>query len=395
MESPKVREAQAKQFLDDALLFERAGTHDLALERVQRVIDGYGEVPSANLARDARKRNEEGLPLFVTGTAVIATKAEPEAPAEPEPEPPAVAANVEIVSPSAPPAVVAVPEPMLPRVEPRRVTGVGLPRSNVAARPLPSGFRAREEAGVHESGWPLEITCDRDGGTMVLVLGSTFTQGRDDGRPEERPAHKITLPSYYIDQHEVTANQFKAFRDDYALSGDKPAVQISLADAREYAQWAGKSLPTEAQWEMAARTPDGRIYPWGNSKPEWGRPRTPKQIDPVMSFPGDLSPYGVFDLSGNAWEWTNDWFDTKYYGTLKGRVTANPAGPAQGKSRIPEVVIKGGSKEWDGSWRTGMRPEAKLPHLGFRCVLNIEGAPAAGAPGTRAEPSRPGSGTPF
>lgn len=402
-ESPASREARAEQLLADARGYERTGKMDLALDRIARIIGESGDGPSAKLARAARERHERGLPLFVDGPAVVADKPEPKAevvePPPEAPEPPIVAAVRPVAPPPVGTASVEVAPPTaaagVALAEPRRPTGIGLPKSDVPARPLPPGFRARPEAGVHASGWPLEITCDKDGATMVLVPGGTFTQGRDDGKPEERPAHKVILSTYYIDQHETTANQFRRFQGDHATSGDTPAVQVSLADARAYAQWSGKSLPTEAQWEMAARTPDGRVHPWGNSPASWDRARLPKQIDPVMSFGNDLSPYGAFDLAGNAWEWTNDWFDTKSYASLKGRVPSNPAGPAQGKGRIPEVVIKGGSKDWDGSWRSGMRPEARLPYLGFRCVLNVEAGGAAAPLGGSGPANLPAGNIPF
>ncbi|MDB5351138.1 MAG: hypothetical protein JWN86_2385 [Planctomycetota bacterium] len=416
-QSPKVREELAKGILAEARLLERDGKLVDALKRVERVVAEFGETPSAKLAISARERNKQGLPLFVTGAAVIATKAEPMPTGPTESEPPTEttppAAEVEVEKPATlvPPGTAVVEiVPKSPTAtpantaatagsalaEPRRPTGVGLPKAEVPAHALPPGFHAREEAGVHASGWPLEITCDRDGGSMVLVPGETFTQGRDDGKPEERPAHKVQLSSYYIDQHEITGRQFSLFRKGMPVN-DLPVVNVTQAEARAYAQWAGKALPSEAQWEMAARTPDGRLHPWGNPKAQWDRTRDPKQIDPVMSFPNDLSPYGAFDLAGNAWEWTNDWFDTKYYATLKGKTAINPGGPPKGRAKIPEVVIKGGSKDWDGSWRTGTRTDARLPYLGFRCVLNVEGAPvttpAPGQPGNA--PNLPSGTVPF
>ena len=401
--SPDVMKAEAQRLLTEARSLEKAGKAKEALAKVQRVISAYPETPSAPIAVAARERNRQGLPLFVDGAAVVATKATGNDEPEPEADPPAA----EVVAASPPVKIGVAPGEFMPaptgassvaQSEPRRITGVALPRAAVAARALPAGFRARPEAGVHPSGWPLEIVGERDGATLVLVPGDRFIQGRDDGRPEERPAHPVRLNTYYVDQHEVTARQFAAFRPGQGAADDRPCVGVSLNDARAYAQWAGKSLPTEAQWEMAARATDARIHPWGNAAPAWVRKRAPKQIDPVMSFPSDLSPYGAFDLAGNAWEWTTDWFDTKYYGMLKGQNVANPTGPIRGVGRIPEVVIKGGSANWDGSWRSGMRPDAKLPYLGFRCVLNVDGAPAGVvpvAPGAVPAPSTPAGTIPF
>ena len=383
--SPAVLKAEAQRLLTDARSLEKAGKTKEAVAKVDKVIASYAETPSAPIAIAARERNRQGLPLFVEGAAVVATKTDAKDDPEPEASPPE--ADVVVAQPpiklGSPRAVMppATNAPPTIRVEPRRPTGVALPRADVAARGLPQGFHARAEAGVHPSGWPLEIVGERDGATLVLVPGDRFIQGRDDGRPEERPAHAVRLSTFYVDQHEVTARQFAAFRPGAGAGDDRPCVNVTLNDARSYTQWAGKSLPTEAQWEMAARATDARIHPWGNAAASWERKRAPKQIDPVMSFPSDLSPYGAFDLAGNAWEWTSDWFDTKYYTLLKGQTVANPTGPVRGVGRLPDAVIKGGSTNWDGSWRSGMKPEAKLPYLGFRCVLNVnDAAPMGVAP---------------
>src|SRR5438045_9113624 len=119
--------------------------------------------------------------------------------------------------------------------------------------------------------------------------------GNDDGPIEERPAHLVQLSPYYIDQHEVTIRQFALYKGQVVNGpqAETPVVKVSWDDAEGYATWSGKSLPTEAQWEMSARTTDGRIHPWGNGPAPWSRPRLSKQIDPVMSFPTAMSPYGA------------------------------------------------------------------------------------------------------
>src|SRR5262249_7277796 len=159
-----------------------------------------------------------------------------------------------------------------------------------------------------------------DGAMMVLVPGGPFIMGRDGGDPTEAPAHPVNLSTFYIDKHEITNRQFDRFvketgvrtersralaRDDggVRLSEDYPAVMVSAKDVKDYADWAAKTVPTEAQWEKAARGTDQRLYPWGSLPPAWEKPRAFHQIDAVMSFPSDLSPSGAYDMAGNAVEW--------------------------------------------------------------------------------------------
>ena len=246
---------------------------------------------------------------------------------------------------------------------------------------------------MHASGWPLEIVGDRDGVPMVLVPGGSFTMGRDDGEPPEAPAHPVTLATFYIDKHEVTLRQYALFLKESghkdserqrALareasvgcdSEDCPVVMVSADDARDFAKWAGKLLPTEAQWEMAARGIDGRLYPWGMTAPSWDKKREPKQIDPIMSFPNDVSPYGVYDMAGNVMEWTKDWFDPRYFYHFRKTAAVDPTGPS--RTRTVQLAVKGGSKNWIVTKRDGIKPESRLATLGFRCVLQAEPPQAA------------------
>ena len=247
---------------------------------------------------------------------------------------------------------------------------------------------------------------------MVLVPGGTFVVGRDDGPPSEGPAHQVALATFYIDQHETTARQYARFQQETGHhietkngqtrdsatpdpSENLPAVRVTAQEARDYARWAGKSLPTEAQWEAAARTTDGRIHPWGSGQPPWDKTRSSKQIDTVMSFSGDLSPYGIYDLAGNAWEWTADWFDPKYHDQFKNSVAHDPIGPSKSHSKPPQVTIKGGSTNWLSSWRQGMKADARLAFLGFRCALTVDQPTGAvqvqsgGAPAQGRQPASP------
>lgn len=386
-------EVEAANMLGQARLVARKGRTDQAISLLEKIVVAYPGSPSAKAAQAALARPSKNLPLFLDGPAVAAEGVE-----TPEPTAPMAPMPVDAVAATPGGARTADANLTLPvnPAEPGRSTATDAPASPGDARALPPGFRARPEAGTHESGWPLQIVGDRDGATLVLVPGGTFIRGRDDGPPAEQPAHRVTLATYYIDQHEVTVRHYAIFKRETGRPDppkarptdpsepppgpETPVVNVTARDAKAYADWSGKRLPTEAQWEAAARTPDGRPYPSGPEPPAWSKPRVPRQIDPAMSFPSDQSPYGVFDLAGNASEWTGDWFDAKHYQQFREAVADNPTGPPSSRAKPPMVTIKGGSKEWRASWRDGMRVEARLPHLGFRCVLNVESAPRSAAP---------------
>ena len=158
---------------------------------------------------------------------------------------------------------------------------------------------------------------------MVLIPGGEFKVGRDDGEENERPAHTVIVAPFYLDQHEVTNEQYLKFIEAtgylrppswlgqrYPAATDKlPVTDVTWEDANEYARWASKRLPTEEEWEIAARGADGRVYPWGN---DWADDlaNVPKdaadkrQLAPVGTYLRGQSFYGVLDLVGNAWEWT-------------------------------------------------------------------------------------------
>jgi len=237
---------------------------------------------------------------------------------------------------------------------------------------------------------------------MVLVPAGEFTMGsegkaRDEDR-HERPIHKNETDAFYIDRHETTAAQYAAFlnaegktqdaaghaflgRDRYAViqkvtgkwrpkkGKDRfPAVNVTWYGAAAYAAWAGKRLPTEAEWEKAARGTDGRKYPWGN-EPDRSRLRFGQDnVGPVATRPEGASPYGCLDMAGNAWEWTSSCFHAYPYKPTDGHETADSP---------DRRVARGGS--WTGephifttTYRFRPFPDFAHRYLGFRCAKSAK-----------------------
>jgi formylglycine-generating enzyme required for sulfatase activity len=225
-----------------------------------------------------------------------------------------------------------------------------------------------------------------DSRTMVLVPAGEFFMGSSTGEADERPERRVYLDAFLMDQNETTVEQYATFLEATShkappewpimsrpMHQRRPVVNVDWADAEAYCKWAGKRLPTEAEWEKAARGTDGRIYPWGHESPTTVHANLRKDawsnhyvLSTVGSYENGKSPYGLYDMAGNVWEWVNDWYDSEYYKTAPLR---NPTGPAPGKSK----VVRGGS--W-GSGPDGLRSAERETHVpsfkgygtGFRCA---------------------------
>jgi formylglycine-generating enzyme required for sulfatase activity len=230
---------------------------------------------------------------------------------------------------------------------------------------------------------PLKEITGKDGAPMVLIPEGEFEMGSDDGRDDEKPI-TVYLDAFYMDKYEVTNALYKKFMDATGYKAPRywddkkfnapnhPVVGVNWNDAVAYTKWAEKRLPTEAEWEKAARGGlVGKKYPWGDElshdyanysgtggKDKW------EYTSPVGSF--DPNGYGLYDMAGNVWEWCDSWYDNKYYDNSP---KSNPAGPSSGKYR----VLRGGS--WYGSVdplraadRNADGPPDTSDDVGFRCA---------------------------
>ena len=211
---------------------------------------------------------------------------------------------------------------------------------------------------------------------MVLIPGGTFTMGSPGGEADERPLHEVTLEPFYMDIHEVTNSQYGAFLAETGHPRpafwhpdidrpDDPVVGVAWKDAYTYARWAGRRLPTEAEWEYAARgaNRDGE-YPWGSTIAKHQANFSSFGITPVKSF--HPNGYGLYDMVGNVWEWCSDWYGKDYYGY---NIAGQPGGPPSGTYK----VLRGGAWYCDARQvrltnRYYSLPEASSFHIGFRCA---------------------------
>ena len=259
---------------------------------------------------------------------------------------------------------------------------------------LPTGATAVAGSETHpETGLPLKITLERDPVEMVLVPPGVFLEGIEGRDSNAAPQHAVLLEApYYIDVVEVTVARHDAFREALRKSDGRrmepslnhdgnpeaPAVGIKFLDAKFYAKWAGKELPTEAQWERAARGGQGHEFPWGNGRPIWHQARHPGQLDSVALHPGDRSPFGVFDMAGNAREWCLDIYHPDTFQkdvAAGGEPVRNPAGPKAAQT-VKLQVVKGGKTDWAVWHRAGQPQNEAGAEIGFRCVLNVSDATA-------------------
>ena len=219
-----------------------------------------------------------------------------------------------------------------------------------------------------------------DGQTLVWVPSGSFMMGSDDGPDDERPIHRVTLDGFWIGRCEVTNAQYRAFcnatgREFPASSNqgdDHPVGAVNWYDAQAYCAFYGYTLPTEAQWEYAARGPSVPTYPWGDEWDaqkccNWANLGPGDRTFPVGSFPAGASWCGALDMAGNVWEWCADWYSETYYQVSP---EWNPPGPESGESR----VVRGDSW-WSEDPRVAQRFDlpsgAEGNSFGFRVSTNV------------------------
>ena len=263
----------------------------------------------------------------------------------------------------------------------------------------------------------------KDNMEMVYVPAGEFEMGSEDGNSDEQPIHTVYLDAYWIDKYEVSNKMFTMFVEEtgYQTDAEKygsswvyadgerdqvegadwehpqgpgsslsglglhPVVHVSWNDADVYCDWVGRRLPTEAEWEKAARGEDGRTYPWGNQEVEgnllnyadvyldvdWADSTEDDGYEttaPVGSYPDGVSTYGAMDMAGNVWEWVADLYDEDYYSSSPNE---NPEGAASGENS----VLRGGSwsyNDWNvrSANRYGHNPGYVDSDIGFRCVTS-------------------------
>jgi formylglycine-generating enzyme required for sulfatase activity len=235
-----------------------------------------------------------------------------------------------------------------------------------------------------------------EGREMIQIPEGPFTMGSNDGDPDEAPEHQVFLKAYFIDKKEVTQEEYtrfakmtkrpmpriEVFEDDQAkvLKPELAAMSVSWEDAKAYCKWAGKRLPTEAEWEKAGRGEGKRRYPWGDkflpgAANVDGAEDGYKYLAPPGSFESGRSPFGLYDMTGNVAEWVEDSYEENIY---KKAVYRDPKGPDDGQLK----VVRGGSwRETEPNARLSKRFAAKYWRaditIGIRCAGDLDPGGAA------------------
>ena len=374
-------------------------------------METYGR-PIVQIESGSHSRQRgDGRRLWLAGLALLLVVVATLACGGSTPSPGATLASEAPVEPTTP----------LPATEPPTATPSVTPTETQVPKEPPTTTPEPTETVAPTQGAPLcELhTRPTDDMEMVCVPAGEFEMGSPRGEDNERPVHTVTLDAFWIDRMEVSVAQFRLFveatdrRTDAERSGygwaqvgmewrqvrdadwmhpdgpdseaddSHPVVHVSWNDAAAYCEWAGARLPTEAEWEYAARGPQGFVYPWGdefegsrlnycdaNCEVDWDLSADDgyERVAPVGSYPAGASWVGALDLAGNVWEWTADW-----YGAYTGDPQVNPTGPESGDRR----VLRGGAwsnERWlvRSSYRDQLAPGVSSAIRGFRCAMSDE-----------------------
>ncbi len=326
--------------------------------------------------------------------------------------PQAIASGETLTAPPQPEEDIPLPTHTLPIIEPTHTARPSDTPSHTST-PLftPTPASSATFTSIPAAG--MTMVSPIDGMVMVYVPEGDFWMGSSgdaNAVRDEQPQHKVFLDAFWIDLTEVTNDMYTTFvnatgyRTRAEVRGeanvwngsswtvvagaswqhprgpssslrnleDYPVVQVSWSDAVAYCEWAGRRLPTEAEWEKAARGTDSRIYPWGDQYPDASLANFGLQAGsarPAGEYPDATSANGVLDMAGNVWEWVQDWYDPSYYAAASHPY--NPMGPFSGTGR----VIRGGSWTTDAQYlraaaRSSTTPDNVKDNIGFRCVLS-------------------------
>jgi formylglycine-generating enzyme required for sulfatase activity len=297
--------------------------------------------------------------------------------------------NTVVVSATA--TLQSTPTEMLETPTPARIDTPNIPKPTDTASPTPITIAPPCTAAGDT--WTRPI----DGMEMVCVPAGEFLMGATDtaavASDQERPQHAVFVDAFWIDAYEVANAQYRLCVDagtcrapttcdggkptfEDAAKADHPVVCVNWDDAQAYASWVGGRLPTEAEWEKAARGTNGSRYPWGDDAPDCARANYEDCVGSTTAADSQLpgaSPYDALNMAGNVGEWVADWYDKDYY---RDSPTANPQGPESGSQR----VARGGS--WYHpklalrcAFRSSFPPGRRVAYLGFRMVNGAGSSP--------------------
>lgn len=286
------------------------------------------------------------------------------------------------VQPSVPSLIMQKPEMLLAQGKPQDFNG-----TNGETKPGDKG-----KSATNRSAGSFPELYGKDGAPMMLVPAGEFIMGSDRGDEDEAPVHRVYLNAFYIDKFEVTNARFAKYveaiqseppwgfsdKETPVVHADRPVRWVSWMDAMGYCLWVGKRLPTEAEWEKAARGTDERVYPWGNDPPTpvhavYGlKEGGAETVSVIGNHHMGQSPYGVQDLAGNLYEWVMDWYAEDFYSSFLNSPAINPRGPGEGTAKVQ----RGGSYintpyRLRSSFRTKGDPTEQDPNVGFRCAQAI------------------------